>query len=391
MAGEAEEEQASGSAVNGHVTPHLKQERVESDLELDPELEQLKYSPEFHSVLDSAVPQLFNYDSPVMEGSSPQAPPPPSSGPNGLLEGMRPHPSQPHGLLEESNAGVKRQHTRDMLSLQAKKMRLEAALSQIRPPSPPPFSPPPLPQSAPYTPPSLPHPTPYPPHPYSHPGSMVNSPESHPPSVYNSHTNTPYATPYATPHTTPHGTPIHSPLPSPTGPPSLIHTHPPYPHHPPQHSYPYPPSSSLASLTPISLSGFSRQNNLLISSQNPQAVFLNSSAQMPFHVLPVAQPILPFVASFPFTQQIQTCNGEAISGPSPFSIVPIPSSIPKISHPQNQIGGLYSQTVCAGPECHPQNQVGGLQCVRVRWWGSHAVMTSIRLQTMSTVNRSEHF
>ena len=370
MAGEAgREEQASGSAVNGAlVTSHLKQERVESDLELDPELEQLKYSPEFHSVLDSAVPQLFNYDSPVpatMEVSSPQAPPPPSSGPNGLLEGMRHHPSQPHGLLEESNAGVKRQHARDMLSLQAKKMRLEAALSQIRPPSPPPFSPPPLPQSAPYTPPSIPHPTPYHPHPYSHPGSMVNSPESHPPSVYNSHTNTPYATPYATPHTTPHGTPIHSPLPSPTGPPSLIHAHPPYPHHPPQHSYPYPPSSSLTSLTPISLSGFSRQNNLLISSQNQRTVFLNSSAQMPFHVLPVAQPILPFVASFPFTQQVQTYNGEAISGPSPFSIVPIPSSsTPKTSHPQNQVGGLYSQTVCAGPEYHPQNQVGGVSIPR---------------------------
>lgn len=255
-----------------------------------------------------------------------------------------PHPS--HAWTEGPTSG-KRQ-AKEVHSRQAKKMRLEAALSHIHPHSPPhsvsPFSPPPLTQSAPYTPPSFQQPPHYPSHPYSHPGSVVNSPESHPPSVYSSHANTPYATPHvtphATPHVTPHGTPVHSPLPSPTAPPSLLHA-------PPSlHPYP-PPPATVPSLTSISLPRFSQRNNLLIS-QSPGAVFLNSSPQMPFRVLPMAQPLLPFMASFPsFTSQVQPHNGEPPPRPSPFSVVPIPSSATRPSQPlMEAVSELPQPSLC---------------------------------------------
>ncbi|CAI8034671.1 hypothetical protein GBAR_LOCUS19495 [Geodia barretti] len=90
----------------------------------------------------------------------------------------------------------------------------------------------------------------------------------------------------------------------------------------------YPPHSSL-----LSLPTFTRHNNLLFS-QSPGAVFLNSSQQVPFRVLPVAQPLLPFMASFPsFQPQVQSCTNEIAPGPSPFSIIPIPSSTARLPRP----------------------------------------------------------
>lgn len=333
MGGEGGERLADNVA---QITCHLKQELTDSELEPDPDLDQIKYSSEFHPGLGSvAGGQLLGYDreSPSTAAST-------ASGSNGVPEsGAVSRP--PSHSLQEATSGKRRLLAADPHTLQAKKRRLEAALSHMHPPSPTPpvpltspFSPPPLPQTAPYTPPSFQHPpTHYHSHQYSHPGSLVNSPESYPPSVYNSHTNTPYATPHvtphATPHATPHGTPVPSPLPSPTTTiPPLLHTTPPL--------QPYPPTSSL--LTPLSLPTFSPRNNLLLS-QSSGTVFLNSSAQMPFRVLPVPQPILPFMASFPsFTPPVQSCATNITAGPSPFSVVPIPSSATRSSRLATQVG-----------------------------------------------------
>jgi hypothetical protein len=298
------------TSTNGTLfSPRPKQVKAESETDVDSDL---KFSP-CHAAVMSSIDlgdQSIVYSLPggggVANGESGVPHSTPTPAPEG--GGVRITPQDPHILI-------------------SKKMRLESTLSQLRPLSPPlsavlhtSLSPPPFPQSAPYTPPSFQHAPSahYHHHPYSsHPGSVLNSPESHPPSVYNSHANTPYATPHATPH----GTPIHSPLPSPTavGPaPSSIHP-PPLPQ--------YPPHSSL-----LSLPTFTRHNNLLFS-QSP--VFLNSSQQVPFRVLPVAQPLLPFMASFPsFQPQVQSYTNEIAPGPSPFSIIPIPSSTtPRFSRP----------------------------------------------------------
>ena len=300
---------------------------TENDMKQEKDETEFKYSLELHPVLEP-IPQeqLFSCDT-LDQGDSKKSP----LHTNGVYYYNN---FTTASITETGGSGTCKRNSSSLQAMDAKKMRLEAAVNMIRPPSPshlsvPQFSPPPLPQYAPYTPPSFQHLSSYQQHTYnSHHGSVVNSPESHPPSVYNSHTNTPYATPHATPH----GTPIHSPLPSPTGPLP--------PHSATVPLQPYPPSSSL--LTPISLPTFTRRNNLLLP-QNPGTVFLNSTTQMPFRVLPVAQSILPFMASFPsFTQQVQTCNGDITAGPSPFSIVPIPSST------TTRISQLVPQVIITG-------------------------------------------
>ena len=303
IAGGGEEE----TSTNGTLfSPRPKQVKAESETDVDSDL---RFSPCPTSLMssiglgDQSIVSSLPRGGDVVNGESgvPHSTPTPAPG----------------------GGGVKRT-PQDPQTLISKKMRLESTLSQLRPLSPPlsavlytSLSPPPLPQSAPYTPPSFQHTSSahYHHYPYSsHPGSVVNSPESHPPSVYNSHANTPYATP--------HGTPVHSPLPSPTtvGPASSSIHPPPFPQ--------YPPHSSL-----LSLPTFTRHNNLLFS-QSPGAVFLNSSQQVPFRVLPVAQPLLPFMASFPsFQPQVQSCTNEIAPGPSPFSIIPIPSSTARLPRP----------------------------------------------------------
>ena len=294
-----------GSTNGTLLSPRLKQVKAESESEVDSDLSQhLMASPSRAAVVTVCGDQQSTVYSLPRGGEV-------ANGESGV-----PHPTP----TPCSDSGV----PRDLLT---KKIRLENTLSQLRSLSPPPpavfpvsLSPPPLPQSAPYTPPSFQHPSHYPLHPYnSHPGSVVNSPESHPPSVYNSHTNTPYATP--------HETPAHSPLPSPTT------VAPPHPPPLPQ----YPSHSSL-----FSLPTFTRHNNLLFS-QSPGAVFLNSSQQVPFRVLPVAQPILPFMASFPSFQP-QVHSNDIAHGPSPFSIIPIPSSASQRLSRPSQVLLMYHST-----------------------------------------------
>lgn len=325
-----------------------KAEKPESDAELEPELGDLKFnisSPEsFHilSVLDSAVPQLFNYDS-LENINEKSAGSPAKSVGEGVLIRTSSNPTMVKGagsftVLAKGTSGgsfsnlvtartspdrtnlLMKRSGPDINPIEIKRQRIESTSSSISPRQPV---------------------TPYHMQSISQPSSMVNSPEA-PGSVsaYNSQNTTPYATP--------HGTPMHSPLPSPS--PSYQHLAPKFPYssviqtstggartsqlmqevHVSTGGFVAPsasPPTSFSTVNPISLPGFSSQNNgIFIPGQSSTgAIFLNPS----FRVLPVATPpLLPLVqfASFP-QQPLRTDNQLLDSlGKSPFTVVPIRST-----------------------------------------------------------------
>ena len=347
--------------TNGtHATSPLhKTEKTDSDLDLgETDLEHLKFnisSPEafMYSVLDSAVPQLFNYDStdslhekglgsPAKAlGRSREDLSRTASNPN-LLKAVS---SSLPGLVKAGSSGslvvqtaggcggaLKRSGPEVHSTDQTKKQRIEYVLSNVTARKPvgsyPMASPPQQPHSV-----------------SSQSSSMVNSPESiavMDMSAYNSQNTTPYATPL----TTPAQTPVQSPLPSP------LHAHPSPFHHPAPHHYPShmeqrsppgggpssqslgtfiapsPPTSSLSTMSAISLPGFTQHtNNLLLPGQHSTGtIFLNSPSQMPFRVVPVGHaPLLPLVQFTPFSQDRHRGPTIMPSGKSPFAIIPIPS------------------------------------------------------------------
>lgn len=347
--------------TNGTLTtsPLHKTEKADSDLDLgETDLEHLKFnisSPEafMYSVLDSAVPQLFNYDStdslhekglgsPAKAlGRSREDLSRTTSNPNLLkaVSGSLPVlvKAGSSGSLAVQTAGgeggtLKRSGPDFPSAEQTKKQRIEYVLSNVtarKPVASYPMASPPQPTHS----------------VSSQSSSMVNSPESvavMDMSAYNSQNTTPYATPL----TTPAQTPVQSPLPSPS------HAHPVPFHHPTQHPYPShleqrsppssgpssqslgtfiapsPPTSSLSTMSAINLPGFTQHtNNFLLPSQpNTGTIFLNSSSQMPFRVVPVGHaPLLPLVQLTPFSQDQHRGPTIMPSGKSPFAIIPIPS------------------------------------------------------------------
>ena len=336
------------------TSPPPKVEKAESDLDLEEtDLEHLKFnisSPEsfIYSVLDSAVPQLFNYDStenlhekglgsPAKAlGKSREDLTRTSSDPNLLkaVGGSLPTliKTDSSSSLAKRPAGeegpLKRSGQDPQSSLQAKKQRIEYVLSNVavRQPIGLHFTASP----------------PQPAHVNSQSSSMVNSPESTSAmdmSAYNSQDTTPYATP----HSTPAQTPVHSPLPSPSHAPPRFH-HP--TQHPPTFSLkqrsPGGPSlqplgafvtssspPSISTMNTINVPTFTQHtNNILLPSQpSTGAILLNPPSQMPFRVVPVAPvnpgPLLPLMQFTPFSQEQSTLIPS--SGKSPFAIIPIPS------------------------------------------------------------------
>ena len=363
---------ATNGTTRGSPANNVKTERGESDAEFETDLEHLKFgvaSPEsfMYSVLDSAVPQLFNYDSleNIHERSGGGAGGSPL---RGTGEGSRTgsnsnlaHGSSVPMLVRVGSSGSinkkvpgeagsegrisvlsKRSEPRDLqnaLQLQGKRMKLESALSVITPRQPiasyssSASAPPSRSQSL------------------SQPPSIVNSPESMVgnTSAYNSQETTPYATPI--------GTPAHSPLPSPT------HTHSQHLHHHVPHLIQKFPQSSVFSTstgdtllghmthrvsstsfaTPthpaVSIPTFSQPSNsfLFHGQTNTGTIFLNHPSQMPFRVLPVAgvtthPPLMPLVQFAPFSQHALAADMELTRQDvsptfkkSPFTIIPIPS------------------------------------------------------------------
>ena len=298
---------------------HVYSPKPESDGEVEMDLEHLKFnvaSPEsfMYSVLDSAAPQFFNYDS--LENINEKSAGSPAGKATGNdLSRTASNPNLFKGMMKAGLSGslsnlikvvtsegsqnsslqVKRGGADLQSTMQAKKLRLESALSNITPRQPVAFFSA-ISQNI------------------SQPSSNVNSPESVT-SACNSQETTPYTTPYVTP--------MHSPLASPT----KFH-HKPSPRLQAQTS-PQSTASFMANsgfstscsgfntVNPLNLPGFSPQTSNIILPGQPSTIFLNS----PFRVVPVgAPPLLPFVQFAPFSQHPMEL------GKSPFSVVPIPST-----------------------------------------------------------------
>lgn len=364
--GKAEETVTNGTIASHGSPPKLPYSSVavsksprmlESDGE-EVDLEHLKFnvsSPEsfMYSVLDSTVPQLFNYDSleniHEKSGGSPETKHSDNltrSGSHsnvlkvtaGGRDGMDVVAALSPPRLIKAEAGtstVRRPNDEAQVlpgkrgpdlqaTIQAKRQRLETALSNITPRQPVASFQAAVQAAAQQS--------------LSQPASLLNSPESvaGAMSAYASQETTPYATPI--------GTPSHSPLPSP----SHAHMFPsssrllvqssPAPMGQPSHAGHMtfstssglvrspPPATSFSTVNPINLPGFCPQSSNILLPGQPNTIFLNS----PFRVVPVAgSSLLPLVQlATPFSQQ--TLQLQETLGPppqvqkSPFTVVPIP-------------------------------------------------------------------
>ncbi len=328
-----------------------------------------------YSVLDSSVPQLFNYDSleniHEKSGGSPPKGSPRSrpgedlmrsvSNPNILKvistggggdfasasppELIKAEPSSMIASLikrgQGGGGGRGGQHQNSLVlpgkrggpdlqsTIQAKRQRLETALSNITPRQPVASFQAAV-QAAAHQ--SL-----------SQPASLLNSPESVAGAM------SAYASQETTPYATPHGTPAHSPLPSPSYHPVHPHTFHPSTHCTSQASpsptgqVPHtghmicstasgfvrsPPTTTtnFSTVNPINLPGFYPQTSSILFPGQPSTILLNPN----FRVVPVAgSSLLPLVQfATPFSQQalqLQDSVGQQQSVQrSPFTVVPIP-------------------------------------------------------------------
>ncbi len=361
------EEPLTNGTLQGHDSPPKLSVAVgksprtlESDGE-ELDLEHLKFnvaSPEsfMYSVLDSSVPQLFNYDSleniHEKSGGSPAKGSPQARLGEDVMRGVSLSNALVVSTANRDGAGVtvttapelikteagtltaslikrnreqvpvipgKRGGPDLQATIQAKRQRLETALSNITPRQPVASFQAAIKAAAQQS--------------LSQPGSLLNSPESVAGAL------SAYASQEATPYATPHGTPAQSPLPSPS--PSHHHhahmfsqTSPPplaQPAHAGHMTFTStasgfvwsPPQTS--TVNHVNLPGFCPQTNNILFPGQPSTIFLNS----PFRVVPVAgSSLLPLVQlTNPLSQNalhLQEADGQPYVQKSPFTVVPIP-------------------------------------------------------------------